>query len=92
LGVLEKGVDRSIGSVVLGFTNDSRFNLFDFEGATQVDLSRTTLDMISKRSLALVKESDRYRIWIKGGNTGFLTEPVALNGTLASLPASVASA
>ena len=70
-------------TVWLGFTNYSSFNILDRERATEVLLSRGAPDEGSQQPFAVMPDDGAYRIWLP--DTGLMSEPVALDGTEATV-------
>ncbi|RYG93053.1 maltose ABC transporter permease MalF [Loktanella sp. IMCC34160] len=75
-------------TIYLGFTNYGSFNLLTFERAQEVILSRKTVDPATAQPFAVAAEGDAYRIYFGDDTGGFLSDPVALDGTPASVAAS----
>ncbi len=75
-------------TIYLGFTNYSSFNLLTFERAQNVLTQGRVIDPDSERPFALVRDDAGYRIFLPEGEGGLLSEPVALDGTAATVPAS----
>lgn len=77
-------------TIYLGFTNYSSFNLLTHDRATEVILATRVIDKASERKFQLVRDGDRYRVYLAGTPQGFLSEPMTLGGTaerVAALPA-----
>ena len=68
-------------TIWLGFTNYSSFNLLDFERATEVQLANRIVEPGTERAFQVVPDGDAYRLFFPEGEGGFLSEPVALDGT-----------
>ena len=79
-------------TVYLGFTNYGSFNLLTYERAREVLMAQTLVDDGSTRPFALVAEGGDYRVFLPEGDGGFLSEPMALDGTAASVTASAVDA
>ena len=79
-------------TVYLGFTNYGSFNLLTFERAREVLMAQKLVDAESTRPFALVGEDGAYRVFLPEGQGGFLSEPLALDGTPASVTASAVTA
>lgn len=65
----------------VGFTNYSARNLLTFDRVTELFLDRTTVDKSTERPFGLVAEGALYRLFLSEGETGFISEPFALDGT-----------
>ncbi|MCB9993616.1 MAG: maltose ABC transporter permease MalF [Hyphomicrobiaceae bacterium] len=76
-----------IYTIYLGFTNYSSQNLLTFERAKEVILSGRIVDQATKRPFAIVVEGGTYRIFLPEGDAGFLTEPLALDGSAVTVNA-----
>lgn len=79
-------------TIYLGFTNYGSFNLLSFERAQEVILSETIVDKENALPFQISPEGDRYRIYLGEGAEGYLSEPVALDGSAQSVAASPAPA
>lgn len=79
-------------TIWLGFTNYSSFNLLDFERATRVHLDSSVIAPDSERPFSVVAEAEGYRLFFPEGDGGFLSEPVALDGTAVAVEAAPVSA
>ncbi|KIT14257.1 maltose ABC transporter permease MalF [Jannaschia aquimarina] len=66
-------------TIGLGFTNYSSFNLLTFERATEVILSRGTVDPETEQPFALIPDGDGLRLALP--EAGLISEPLALDGT-----------
>jgi maltose/maltodextrin transport system permease protein len=81
-----------IYTIYIGFTNYSSFNLLSFERAQEVHLSKTIIAPNSERPYALAAEGDQYRLFLPEGEGGFLSEPLALDGSPVTVPANMVTA
>lgn len=73
-------------TVYLGFTNYSSFNLLTYERAQNVLLAARIVDAETERPFALTRDEAGYRVFLPEGDGGLLSDPVALDGTPATLP------
>jgi len=73
-------------TIWLGFTNYSSFNLLTFERATEVQLDAAVIAPDSERPFSVAPaEGGGYRLFFPEGEGGLLSEPVALDGTAATV-------
>lgn len=80
-------------TIWLGFTNYSSFNLLDFERATRVHLDSAVIAPGSERPFAVVAEGEGgYRLFFPGEDGGFLSEPLALDGSEVAVAATAVDA
>ena len=68
-----------IYTVYLGFTNYSSAHLLTFERATEVILSRATVNPETETGFAVAPDGDGYRLWLP--DEGLISEPLALDGS-----------
>lgn len=68
-------------TIYLGFTNYGSFNLLTFERAKEVILSRTIVDKENALPFVVSQEGEQYRIFLGDPASGFMSEPVRLDGT-----------
>jgi len=76
-----------IYTIYLGFTNYSSFNLLTYERAVEVLLSNQIVDESTERPFSLIADDGVYRIFVPDGDSGFLSEPLFLDGRPESVPA-----
>lgn len=81
-----------IYTVYLGFTNYSSFNLLTFERAQAVLMEDRIVDSTTERPFALTRDGAAYRVFLPEGEGGFLSEPVAMDGSEVTVPAAAVAA
>lgn len=74
-------------TIYLGFTNYSSFNLLTFPRAQEVLLAQKVVDKDTAVPFALAQDADGFRVYLDTGTGGFLSAPVALDGSTAMVPA-----
>ncbi len=74
-------------TIYLGFTNYSSFNLLTFPRAQEVLLASKLVDTATAVPFALTPDGEGYRVYLDTGAGGFLSDPVALDGTAVTVPA-----
>jgi maltose/maltodextrin transport system permease protein len=74
-------------TIYLGFTNYSSFNLLTFPRAQEVLLSQKNIDPATALPFALTLAEDGYRVFLDTGDGGYLSDPVALDGSADTVPA-----
>lgn len=81
-----------IYTIYLGFTNYSSFNLLTFERAQDVLMEGRIVDKDTERPFALSRDGTAYRVFLPEGDGGFLSEPVAMDGSEVTVPAAAVAA
>jgi len=79
----------------VGFTNYSARNLLTFDRVTSQFLRQISIDKATQRPFFLVAGNDKYRVFLPGMNGetgGFLSQPLALDGSAATVTAAKVSA
>ena len=74
-------------TIYLGFTNYGSFNLLTFQRAQEVILEAKTVDKSAAVPFAVAPEGDAYRVYLGDESGGFLSAPLALDGTPATVDA-----
>ncbi|VAW20425.1 Maltodextrin ABC transporter, permease protein MdxF [hydrothermal vent metagenome] len=72
----------------VGFTNYSARNLLTFDRVTSQFLRQVLVDKSTQRPFFLVADNDQYRVFLPsrtGEPGGFLSEPIALDGSAATV-------
>ncbi len=75
----------------VGFTNYSARNLLTFDRVTSQFLRQISIDKSTQRPFFLVADNDKYRVFLpskSGDPGGYLSEPLALDGSAASVTVS----
>ena len=75
-------------TIYLGFTNYGSFNLLTYQRVQEVLLSSKIIDKSSAIPFAVAADGDQYRVFFTEGEGGFLSDPVALDGSAAEVGAS----
>ena len=78
-------------TIYLGFTNYGSFNLLTYQRVQEVLLSSKIVDKSSAVPFAVAADDNGYRVFFKTADVGFLSEPVALDGSAASVSADAVS-
>jgi maltose/maltodextrin transport system permease protein len=79
-------------TIYLGFTNYGSFNLLTFERSQEVLLSSTLVDKDNALPFQLTQDGEAYRVYLTDGDTGYLSDPVMMDGTAQSVAATPAPA
>ena len=74
-------------TIYLGFTNYGSFNLLTYERAQEILLSQKNVDPTTARAFAVAADGDAFRIYFPDDTGGYLSDPLALDGTAASVAA-----
>ena len=79
-------------TVYLGFTNYGSFNLLTYERVREVLTTQKVIDAESTRPFAVFGGPGAYRVFLPEGAGGFVSEPLALDGSAASVTTSAVDA
>lgn len=79
-------------TIYLGFTNYGSFNLLTYQRVQEVLMSSRIVDSSTAIPFAVAQDGESYRVYFDNGDGGFLSDPVALDGSAVTVSSSSVSA